>query len=206
MKMLNFIRYLKEMAEGSSHVTTFMRANPPTAGHQKVVDKVKEIASKNNAIHSVVLSHSHDPEKNPLTSEQKIKHAKRAFPNTNISTSSREKPSFLHHASDLSSQGVKHLHVVVGQDRVSEFKNILNKYNGQEGKHGKYNFKSITVHSAGNRDPDAEGVEGISATMMRNAARNKDRKTFHAGASANMSPKEKDEMMKDVRSGMGIKG
>ena len=205
MKILNFKRYLSEVAIGPVHVTTFMRANPPTAGHQKVVEKVHQLASKHGASHSVVLSHSQDPDKNPLSAEQKLKHAKRAFPGTNVSTSSKEAPTILHHASSLSSKGIKHLHVVVGQDRVAGFKTMLHDYNGKEGKHGKYNFKSITVHSAGHRDPDAEGVEGISATMMRNAAKNKDRKTFHSGSSSHMKPKEKDEMMKYVRSGMGIK-
>jgi hypothetical protein len=188
-----------------NHVTTFMRANPPTAGHAKVVDKVLDIAKDTGGSHSVVLSHSQDPSKNPLSPTQKLKHARNAFPNANIQTSSEEAPSLLHHAVSLHNQGVKNLHLVVGQDRVGQFEKLLNNYNGKESKHGYYNFDSINVHSAGDRDPDAEGVEGVSGTMMRKAAKSGDRNTFHSGSSAAMSEKHRDDMMKDVVSGMSIK-
>jgi len=188
-----------------NHVTTFMRANPPTAGHAKVVDKVLDIAKDTGGSHSVVLSHSQDPSKNPLSPTQKLKHARNAFPNANVQTSSEEAPSLLHHAVSLHNQGVKNLHLVVGQDRVGQFEKLLNNYNGKESKHGYYNFDSINVHSAGDRDPDAEGVEGVSGTMMRKAAKSGDRNTFHSGSSAAMSEKHKDDMMRDVVKGMSIK-
>jgi hypothetical protein len=189
----------EEMEQPSHHVMTFMRANPPTAGHERVVDKVLSLAKDNDASHSVILSHSHDNEKNPLTPIQKLKHARRAFPNANVSTSSEEQPNLLHHASNAYESGAKHLHLVVGQDRVKEFTNLLNKYNGKEGPHGKFNFKSINVHSAGERDPDAAGTEGISATKMRAAAKSNDAETFHAGSPSAMSAKHKTDMMKDVK-------
>lgn len=188
-----------------THVTTFMRANPPTAGHEKVVDKVLDVAKKTGGSHSVVLSHSQDPAKNPLSPTQKLTHAKRAFPNANVKTSSEAAPSLLHHAAKLHAQGVKDLHLVVGQDRVGQFNDLLHKYNGVESKHGYYKFNNINVHSAGDRDPDAEGVEGISGTMMRKAAKSGDRDTFHAGASSAMSEKHRDDMMKDVVKGMSNK-
>lgn len=190
---------LKEDVDSDHHVMTFMRANPPTAGHERVVDRVLDLASKHDASHNVILSHSHDDSKNPLNPQQKLKHARRAFPNANVMTSSEDQPSLLHHASDAYRNGAKHLHVVVGQDRVKEFENLLNRYNGKEAKHGKYNFKSITVHSAGERDPDAAGTEGISATKMRAAAKSNDTETFHAGSPSAMSAKHKNDMMKDVK-------
>jgi hypothetical protein len=199
--MLRFKNYLLEQA-GQHHVMTFMRANPPTAGHEKVVDKVLETAKKQGATHSVVLSHTQDDSKNPLSPQQKLKHAKRAFPNANVEVSSPDHPTLLHHAVRAFQNGAQHLHVVVGQDRVEQFKNLLNNYNGKESKHGMYNFKSITVHSAGDRDPDAEGTEGISATKMRAAAKSGDRATFHSGTSSAMSEKHKDELMNDVQKGM----
>jgi hypothetical protein len=199
--MLRFKNYLLEQA-GQHHVITFMRANPPTAGHEKVVDKVLETAKKHNATHSVILSHSQDDTKNPLSPQQKLKHGRRAFPNANVEVSSPENPSLLHHAVRAYQNGAERLHVVVGQDRVGEFTNLLNRYNGKEAKHGTFNFKSITVHSAGDRDPDAEGVTGISATKMRAAAKSGDRATFHSGTSSAMSEKHKDELMSDVQKGM----
>ena len=192
---------LNEEDSDVHHVTTFMRAQPPTIGHKLVVDKVKGEADKIGATHSIVLSHSHDAN-NPLTPEQKLKHAKLSFPGVNISTSSTEHPSILHHLAKLHSQGVTHAHVVVGQDRVEGFKKLLNQYNGVSGPHGYYNFKGINVVSAGERDPDAEGTAGISGTKMRKAAIAGDRETFHGGAPDTMTPKQKNEMMDDVVGGI----
>lgn len=202
--MLRFLSFFKEQT-GQHHVITFMRANPPTAGHEKVVDKVLETAKRYGATHGVVLSHSQDTTKNPLSPQQKLKHARRAFPRANVEASSPEHPTILHHAVRAYQGGAQHLHVVVGQDRVAQFTKLLKDYNGKESKHGMYNFKSINVHSAGDRDPDAEDTTGISATKMRQAAKSGDRATFHAGASSAMSEKHKDEMMKDVRNSMGIR-
>ncbi len=95
----------------------------------------------------------------------KLKHAKRFFPDTNLSTSSKESPTFLDQASKLHKSGVTHLHMIAGSDRVPEYKKKLAQYNGKhEG--ALFNFKKITVHSAGERDPDAEGTEGMSVVPI----------------------------------------
>lgn len=190
---------------GESHkVITFGRMNPPTIGHEKVVNKVKQVAQQNNAPHAVILSHSHDPKKNPLTPEQKVKHAKNAFPGTTIEAASKENPTILHHAVKAYEGGATHLHVVAGSDRQEDMHNLLHKYNGQTAAHGHYNFKKITVHSSGERDPDAEGTTGISASKMREHAANGNEKEFHKGAPSKMSTANKKAMYKDVRKGMGI--
>jgi phosphopantetheine adenylyltransferase len=202
--MKTFNTFLKE-AEEKHHVLAFGRMNPITSGHEKLVDKVHSVAKKQNAGHTVVVSHSQDAKKNPLTGEQKVKHAKRAFPDTNVKSSSAEHPTIMHHASELHKAGVQHLHVIAGSDRKKEMHDLLHKYNGQEGKHGSYNFKSITVHSAGSRDPDAEGTKGMSASKMREHAAAGNKKAFHAGAPSKMSDAHKEEMYNDVRKGMGHK-
>ena len=199
--MLKFNNFLKESTT-DTHVTTFMRANPPTAGHEQVVNKVLETAKKVGGSHSVVLSHSQDSKKNPLSPSQKLKHARRAFPGANLTTSSKESPSLLSHVAKLHGQGVKNLHIVVGQDRVNEFKTLLNKYNGVKGSHGHYNFDKIEVHSAGDRDPDSEGTKGISGTKMREHASNNDLDNFSKGVSSAMKPEHAKEMFNDVRNGM----
>lgn len=197
--MAKFLDFIAEaIAKDKTHVMTFMRANPPTIGHERVVNQVKQLATDLGGDHTVILSHSHDGQKNPLTAEQKLRHAKRGFPNTNIITSSPESPTFLHAASNLHKKGVTNLHVVVGQDRVKEFDNLLHKYNGQEGKHGFFNFKNIKVHSAGDRDPDAEGIEGVSGTSQRKHALTGNRENFHLGAPTAMAPEHKDELMNDI--------
>ena len=165
--MKSFLEILQEEeSSGKHHVTTFGRMNPPTTGHLKLIDKVKEVAHKQGAEHSVVVSHSQDAKKNPLSGEQKVKHLKRYSPGTNIEKSSKESPTIFHHAEKLHKQGVTHLHVVAGSDRVKEYKDKLNQYNGKPNKEGHvpFHFKKITVHSAGHRDPDAEGSEGMSGT------------------------------------------
>lgn len=202
--MKSFLDLLQEDKSGDvHHVMTFGRMNPPTTGHLKLIDKVKEVAAKHNAGHTVVTSHSQDKNKNPLSSAQKIKHLKRYSPGTNFSSSDKEHPSFLHHAAKLHKQGVTHLHMVVGSDRVKEMKEKLNKFNGTH-TGALYNFKKITVHSAGSRDPDAEGTTGMSGTKMREHAKHKDVKSFRQGVPSHVSDKHAKELMHDTRTGMGI--
>jgi len=197
--MLKFNNYFLTEADKTTHVTTFMRTNPMTIAHEGLVNHVRQLATDLDANHSIVLSHTHDGDKNPLTPEQKLRHAKIAFPGANVSTSSAESPSLMHHASKLYANGVRNLHLVVGDDRVDQFRNLLQKYNGQEGAHGHFNFDNITVHSAGRRDPDAEGMEGVSGTKQREFARNGDFEGFRAGAPSHMSDAQAMSLFNDIR-------
>lgn len=201
--MKKLLNQLREESE-RHHVFAFGRMSPPTTGHEKLVQKVHEIADKHKAGHSVVLSHSQDSEKNPLSPEQKLKHAKRFFPHTNLSTSSKAEPNFLHHVAKLHKSGVTHLHVVAGSDRVPEYKRVLGKYNGHhEG--ALFNFKKVHVHSAGERDPDAHGAEGMSASKMRAHASKGNFKEFRKGVPKHVAHDHAHEMFNDVRHGMGLK-
>lgn len=202
--MKSFLELVEEQKQGEHHhVMTFGRMNPPTTGHLKLIDKVKEIAKKHHASHSVVTSHSQDSKKNPLSASQKLRHLKRYSPGTHFEASSKEHPTFLHHAAKLHKQGVTHLHMVVGSDRVHEMKDKLHKYNGKhEG--ALFNFKKIHVHSAGHRDPDAEGTTGMSGTKMREHAKNKDIKSFRQGVPHHLSDTHAKELMHDTRKGMGL--
>ena len=185
-------------------VFAFGRMNPPTTGHAKLVDKVKSVAKANKADHLIVVSHSQDKSKNPLSAEQKLKHTKRFFPKTNIKAASKESPTFLQHAANLHKAGTKHLIMIAGSDRTDEYKEKLNKYNG-EGEGKLYNFKSIKVVSAGERDPDAEGVEGMSASKMREHAKNNNYTGFKAGIPSHVSDAHAKELFNDVRKGMQLK-
>ena len=181
------------------HVLAFGRMNPVTSGHEAVVKKIHSVAAEHKADHTLVVSHSQDKKKNPLSPEQKVKHAKNAFPNANVEVASEDEPSILNQASKLHGEGAQHLHVVVGQDRVAQFQNLLQKYNGQEGPHGYFNFDNINVHSAGGRDPDAEGVEGVSGTGQRIHARNNNFEGFRAGAPSRMTDEQAASLMNDIR-------
>jgi predicted ABC-type ATPase len=200
---MKFRDFLQEQKEKHA-VMAFGRMNPITVGHEKLVNKVKDIADKVGGSAHIVVSHSQDSKKNPLTSAQKVKHAKRAFPGVNVSASSPDAPNFLAQAAKLHKQGVTHLHMVGGQDRVGEFHKLLHKYNGVKGPHGSFNFKKIEVHSAGDRDPDAEGVEGMSASKMREHASKGNFKKFRSGVPSSMSDQHAKEMYDHVRKGMKI--
>ena len=200
---MKFREFILEATEKHA-VMAFGRMNPPTTGHAKLVDKVKEVAKSVDGSHHVVLSHSQDPSKNPLSAKDKLKHAKRFFPKTNLSTSDSEHPTFLHHAAKLHQQGVTHLHMVAGSDRTDEYEKKLAQYNGKH-KGALFNFKKITVHSAGERDPDAEGAEGMSASKMRGHAGTGNFKEFKKGVPGHVPEHHAKELFNDVRKHMGVK-
>ncbi len=181
-------------------VMTFGRANPVTSGHLKLFDKVKEVAKEHNADHKIILSHTQDSKKNPLSVDDKVKFAKHYSPGSNIEGASKESPTFLHHAKKLSDSGTEHLVMVAGSDRVDEYHKLLHKYNGQPGNH---NFKKITVVSAGDRDPDAEGTEGMSASKLRAHAVAGEYDKFKSGLPKGDEAIHK-EMYKKVRSGLKL--
>jgi nicotinamide mononucleotide adenylyltransferase len=200
---MRFKEYITEKEEKHA-VMAFGRMNPITNGHQKLVDTVKNLANKFNAYHNIVLSHSQDSKKNPLSAQQKIKHAKRAFPGVNFSASDHTAPNFLSQAAKLFQSGITHLHMVGGSDRVKEFMTTLKKYNGTH-VGALFNFKKVHVHSAGERDPDAEGTTGISASKMRDHAINGNFAEFRKGAPTTMSDAHVKQMYNDVRKGMSVK-
>ena len=179
-KLNDVINVRPKIVEGTEKhaVMTFGRMNPPTTGHEKLIHKTHSVAQKHGAKAHIVLSHSHDKKNNPLPQKNKINYVKKIHNGVHVTGSSKQHPNFLSHAKKLHQAGHDHLHVVAGSDRVGEYKKVLNKYNGHK---DHYNFKSITVHSAGQRDPDSEGTSGISGTKMRAHARAGDHKSFKAG-------------------------
>lgn len=172
---------MQESAD-STAVMTFGRMNPPTIGHEKLIRKVEDVAKDHRAAAHIFASHSEKTAKNPLPQKAKLKYlSKVAGPDTHVTGSSKEAPTILDAAAKLHTAGHKHLVVVAGDDRVDEYHTLLHKYNGVQAKHGHYNFKSIKVESAGHRDPDAEGAEGMSGTKMRAHARSGDMDKFKSG-------------------------
>jgi len=202
--MKKFLEKLHEDAQTHTPVVmAFGRMNPPTIGHEKLVDRVKQLAKDYKAPHHIIVSHSMDAKKNPLELASKIKHAKRFFPGANITGSSKEKPTFLQHAAALHQAGHDHLIMVAGSDRIPEYEQKLNQYNG-EGPGKLFNFKKIEVKSAGQRDPDAEGAEGMSASKMREHAKSGDFNSFRQGVPSHVPEKHARELFRDVRKGMGL--
>ena len=184
-----------EEAASQTVVFSFGRMNPPTIGHEKLVDKINAVAKQNNAMPHLYLSQSYDSKKNPLPYATKIALAKKAF--GNMVTKSRSK-TIMQVAKELEDMGHTKLIMVAGSDRVEEFKTLLNKYNGKD-----YTFDSIEVVSAGERDPDAEGAEGMSASKMRAAAANGDEKAFKSGLPKKLQSSAS-KVYQAVRDGMKI--
>lgn len=208
--MKSFIRHLQEEKVVAHHIT-FGRGNPLHDMHAQLAQHVKNSAEAEGAGHSVILSGSSGDIKNPLTPEQKLKHAKRAMPGINVAVADKSSPTLLHHAANLHQQGVNDLTVHVGSDRAEDFEKLLNTYNGTHPK-ALYNFNKIRVLPFGNeRSDEDEGASGFSASKMRSlaalASQNTPeginaRKQFHAMAPQSMTPQHKDEMLQDVQAGL----
>jgi len=184
-------------------VFTYGRNNPPTVGHEKLFNKTIEVAKKHNSVAHIYTSHSQDAKKNPLTAEHKVKLIKHAYPEAHVASSSKEMPSMLHIAKQLHQQGHKHLVMVAGSDRVDEYKQKLHQYNGEH-PGALYNFKSIKVVSAGQRDPDAEGASGMSGTKLRGHAIAGEKDKFKSGLMSGLSDEHKEKVYHAVRKALKV--
>ena len=177
-------------------VLSFGRMNPMTNGHEKLADKIKSEASKRNADAKLYLSHSTNPKKDPLDFATKVKFAKKAFGPMVQNSPAR---TIIEVAKELTGK-YDNLVVVVGSDRIPEFKTLLNKYNGKD-----FDFKSIEIVSAGERDPDAEGVEGMSGSKMRGFVADNDFNNFKKGVPSKLSDTDAKALFAAVKKGMNLK-
>lgn len=184
---------LKE-ASGKTAVIAWGRMNPITVGHEKLVNKVLELSRKSKADPMVFLSHTQDPKKNPLSYDDKLRLAKTAFGGIIKSSPSKTIIDIMKQLQDQ----YDNIILVAGQDRINEFQALLSKYNGKE-----YNFDSIQVVSAGERDPDADDVTGMSASKMRALALQGDQAAFTKGLPKKLQAHAED-VYKLVRAGMRI--
>jgi len=183
---------------------TWGRMNPPTIGHEKLLTVLSRKAGNNP--YFVYLSQSTDPKKNPLSYKDKIKIARKMFPRhaRRIMLDNKVKVLF-DLLTKLYDMGYKNVTMVVGADRIQEFDILIKKYNGKKGRHGFYNFRNINVESAGDRDPDAEGATGMSASKMRAAASKGDFTSFSQGLPKTFSNADAKNLFNTVRKGMGLK-
>tara|TARA_Y100000356_G_C11253966_1_gene288883 strand:+ start:259 stop:1161 length:903 start_codon:yes stop_codon:yes gene_type:complete len=186
--------------QGKGVTFTFGRFNPPTVGHMKLAAKMKSISRGQDV--SIFTSHTTDKKKNPLTNAQIRKFMNPMLPR-GITVATSNSRTVFDVVVKLYDKGYRMIQMVVGSDRIQEFEKLLTKYNGVKARHGYYNFKSIKVVSAGERDPDAEGAAGMSASKMRAFVHNGQEKEFLA--SLPRGYKLGKQLYKAVQSGMGIK-
>ena len=178
----------------------FGRFNPPHLGHLQLMDAAKAAADQENGDYIIVPSRSNDPKKNPLDPDTKVafmrgmfqQHAGRIQNDVNTRT-------IFDVLKKAHNDGYKNVRIVGGADRVNEFSKLANNYNGTL-----YQFDNVEVISAGDRDPDAEGIEGLSASRLRLAAAEGDYRTFRMGMPEGMRPKEMKDLYNTLRMSMGI--
>ena len=172
--MITFRNFLNE-AKDKTAIFAFGRMNPPTTGHAKLVKKVMSVAKKENGIPMIYPSKTEDNKSNPLAYKTKIEVLKDVFGNIiNTDTSIKTPFDVLEY---LNKKKFSKVVFVVGSDRVEEFKKNMSKYVESD----LDNIKEFLVVSAGDRDPDAEGVKGISGSKMREYAKKDKFKKFAAG-------------------------
>ena len=191
-------------AKGDTAVFTFGRFNPPTTGHEKVMEALAAEQKKNaGSMMYVYASQSQNAKKDPLPYAKKIAYMKKMFPKYKNNIVVSRARNIFEIAVELHNKGHRAIVMVVGSDRVAEFDDRLNRYNGVDARHGYYGFDDIKIVSAGERDPDAEGVTGMSASKMRAAASAGDFDSFSQGLPTGFRDGQK--LYLDVRKNMGIR-
>jgi len=186
---------------GGSVVITFGRFNPPHIGHLKLIDRVADEAYKDGSDYMIYPSQSQDPKKNPLDFQTKTNVMQTMFPHHagNIVSDPSGGRNIFDVLKGLHAQGYDNVKIVVGDDRVKEFTNITGKYNGKT-----YNFGKLDVVSAGERDPDSEDVEGMSASKMRKAAQDNDYDSFKKGLPKDVKSADAKSIYMQVRRSMNL--
>ena len=190
-----------EATDGTTETLTvaFGRFNPPTVGHGKLLAATKKAAEGQDF--KIYPSRTQDAKKNPLDPDMKVSYMKKMFPDyeENIINDDEMKTIF-NVLTTADEQGYRNVNIVVGSDRQAEFENLATKYNGDL-----YNFENIRVISAGVRDADAEGVEGMSASKMRKAVQDDDFDAFRRGTPKELDDGDTQALFDAVRQGMGAK-
>ena len=191
-------RAVQEALDNSKKlIFAFGRFNPPTIGHGKLMREVITQARKNNANHIVYASASQDKRSNPLDVKTKVKFMQKMFPQNKIKAAGGTQRTFME-ILKFYNKMYGEIIMIAGSDRITEFQKLADKYNGKD-----YDYKSIKVISSGERDPDAEGITGMSASKMREMAKNDDYRNFKKGI-VNLSNSDTKSLFDAVKKGMGI--
>jgi len=195
--MKAYTQFLKELPS-KKVVFAFGRFQPPTTGHELLVRAVERLASTHNASHVIYASRTQDKTKNPLPVDRKVYFLKRMFPTANFMAAGPTTRTFIEVAKELNKK-YKDIIMVAGSDRVVEYTKLLNQYNGKE-----FNFNTIQVVSAGERDPDSDDASGMSGTKMRDAAKKGDFDTFKKGLPTTLTTADSRRLMNELRHAMGL--
>src|SRR6056300_198952 len=196
-QMKNYRQILNEMP-AKTVVFAFGRFQPPHIGHELLVKLVAKTAQQKRFDHVIIASKTQDQKKNPLPVDRKVHYLKMMFPRINFMAANQEVRTFLEAAKFLNKR-YKNIIMVAGSDRYQEYKRLLNLYNGKD-----YKFDSIQVLNSGQRDPDAEGAAGMSATKVRENATKGNFIEFKKALPTAMRDIDARRLMNDIRMGLGM--
>ena len=185
--------------EGEALTIAFGRFNPPTSGHEKLLDAAKRQAKGGD--YKIYPSRSEDPKKNPLSPDEKISYMRKMYPTHDERiVNDEDMRSIFDVLKKANEDGYSSVNIMVGADRQGEFEKLATKYNGEL-----YDFDEINVISAGERDPDAEGVEGMSASKLRKAAADGDFEAFKTGVPKALDDESAQKLFNTIVKKMGKK-
>ncbi len=190
--MKKYRQLIKELPS-KKVVFAFGRFQPPTTGHELLVKAVQKVASAQGADHVIYASRTEDKKQNPLPVSRKVYYLQRMFPGANFKAANEQVRTFIEAAKELNKR-YKNIVMVAGSDRIAEYKKILEKYNGTE-----FNFDTVTVVSAGERDPDSDNAAGMSGTKMREAAKAGKFSEFKKGVPKTLTDLDARRLMNEIR-------
>lgn len=199
-----FKGFAQYVTEATKEITVaWGRLNPPTIGHEKLMDAAAKVAR--GGAYRIYITQTQKPKTDPLSYDQKVKYARKMFPRHARSiVLDKSIKTIFDLMTKLYDEGYSKVNLLAGSDRVPEYESLLGKYNNIKGRHGFYNFEGgVNVVSAGERDPDADGATGMSASKMRAAAEANDFASFAKGLPRAF--KDGQALFNDVRKGMGLK-
>lgn len=177
----------------------FGKFNPPTAGHEKLLDTVANSSDEGDYI--IVPSRAEDNKKNPLSADRKASLMRQMYPNHSEKiVNDTSNMTIFDVLRGAHNNGYANIRIVGGDDKIKEFEKLTNKYNGST-----YQFDNIEVLSAGKRDPDAEGVEGMSGSKMRKAAKDGDFRAFKKGLPKTVDNETAMSLFTEIQDAMGVR-
>jgi len=195
---------LFEAVQQKTAIISWGRMNPPTIGHQRVIDVVKSTAQKASGDPIIFVTKTQDPKKNPLSFAEKVHFIQELFPGVTVNQNTSVK-TIIQALQLLQGMGYHNVGIVAGSDRVQQYQELVDKYNNTPDKSGNvpFSFKNVKVFSSGERDPDADDVTGMSASKMRQFAIDNDFSSFKQGVTGDNEILAK-QMFNRVRQGMGL--
>jgi hypothetical protein len=177
----------------------FGRFNPPTTGHEKLLDTVASSSDDND--YMIVPSRTQDKKKNPLDADTKVSVMQKMFPkHKDKIVNDKANRTIFDVLKKAHTDGYANVRILGGADRVKEFEKLTGNYNGKL-----YQFDKLEIKSAGDRDPDSDDITGMSASKQRKAAAEGDIKTFMKGVPKSLNQKDAEELFKKIRTAMNVK-